>query len=252
LAIVSCPGCSQKLRLPDSKRGTVTCPQCGAEWFHPETVELSDVEFRCSASGARFNVISSRRSPLHKFVIQATRKAAPRTAHSPEPESRSSSQQLAFKASTALPGARSKIGGWLVRIVEGKAPGVPAPRASAIAGKADSLDAKAAAATHDAEEYNWSGFVCPYCNASSFVSCVGGHLACDGTIQVRKGGRFHQCFCGQAGFIVGTIKTLEGKRLSVDAQAASPNESAAKRTEQNSKPAGVVLPTQRNGLPTKR
>jgi hypothetical protein len=140
----------------------------------------------------------------------------------------------------------------LVRIVEGNAPGVPTTGASAIAGKADSLDPKAAAVLHDAEEYNWSGFVCPYCNASSFVSCVGGHLACDGTIQVRNGGRFHQCFCGQAGFITGIIKTLEGKRLSVDAQAASPNEPAAKPTQQNSKPAGVALPPQRNGLPTKR
>jgi hypothetical protein len=27
---------------------------CGAEWFHPETLELSDVEFRCSFTGARF------------------------------------------------------------------------------------------------------------------------------------------------------------------------------------------------------
>ncbi len=36
LAILSCPGCARKLRVPDNKRGTVTCPLCGSEWFHPE------------------------------------------------------------------------------------------------------------------------------------------------------------------------------------------------------------------------
>src|SRR6266480_2972548 len=49
LAILSCPGCSHRLRVPDNKRGTVTCPLCGSEWFHPEVIELSSVEFRCSA-----------------------------------------------------------------------------------------------------------------------------------------------------------------------------------------------------------
>jgi hypothetical protein len=72
--------------------------------------------------------------------------------------------------------------------------------------------------TNSADEYNWSGFSCPYCDAPGFVSCAGGHLAYDGTIQVRKGGRFHQCFCGHAAFIVGTIKTFENERLSVGSE----------------------------------
>jgi hypothetical protein len=38
LAIQSCPGCSQKLRVPGGKQGTVTCPHCGSEWFHPKTI----------------------------------------------------------------------------------------------------------------------------------------------------------------------------------------------------------------------
>src|ERR1700726_1823369 len=93
LTVVVCPGCSRNLRIPDGKRGTVTCPHCGAEWFHPETIELSDVEFRCSKSGARFNVISSRRSPLHKFVVQKINKATHGASRPAEPEPLSSSQQ---------------------------------------------------------------------------------------------------------------------------------------------------------------
>jgi hypothetical protein len=142
--------------------------------------------------------------------------------------------------------------GWLVGIMRGKALDLPVSMTPTIDEKDRSSGAKAAATSYAADEYNWNGFVCPYCNATNFVSCQGGHLSCQGTVENRNGGLFHQCFCGQAGFITGTIKALEGKRLSVEAEAASPNEPAAKRTQQNSKPTGVVLPTQRNGLPTKR
>ena len=48
---------------------------CGAEWFYPESIELNEVEFRCSQSGARFVVQLSRRSPLHKFVVQGIKNA---------------------------------------------------------------------------------------------------------------------------------------------------------------------------------
>ena len=78
MSIVMCPGCSQRLRIPDNKRGTVACPRCSATWFYPEMIELSDVEFRCSSfNGARFNVVSSRRSPLQKFVIEKISKPGP-------------------------------------------------------------------------------------------------------------------------------------------------------------------------------
>jgi hypothetical protein len=49
-------------------------------------------------------------------------------------------------------------------------------------------------ATHNADEYDWSGFSCPYCNASSFVACGGGHLACDGTAELRKDAAFINAF----------------------------------------------------------
>ena len=76
MAILTCPGCDRGgLRVPDGRRGKVTCPFCGAEWFHPPTVELSEVEFRCAKSGARFVLQMSRRSPLHKFVIQGIKDA---------------------------------------------------------------------------------------------------------------------------------------------------------------------------------
>jgi hypothetical protein len=37
-----------------------------------------------------------------------------------------------------------------------------------------------------------------HCSASCFVSCSGGHLACDATIELRNVRPFHQCFCGHA------------------------------------------------------
>ena len=251
LAVLSCPGCSQKLRVPDGKRGTVSCPHCGSEWFHPETIELSDVEFRCSKSGARFNVISSRRSPLHKFVIQATNKAAPKATHPSQTVIPSSSPQLAVKARPALPEAGTKIGGWVVGILRGKAADLPASMTPGAEGKDQTSGADPAAASHDADEYNWSGFVCPYCSASSFVSCAGGHLACDGTIQIRKGGRFHQCFCGHAAFISGTMKTLESIRLSVEGDRSSDAPRRAQHMQQTGKAADVVLPPPPKGLPAK-
>jgi hypothetical protein len=250
LAILSCPGCTQKLRVPDGRRGTVTCPHCGSEWFHPETIELSDVEFRCSKSGARFNVISSRRSPLHKFVIQATNKAAPKATYAPQTEPPSSSAQFAVKASSTLPASGPKIVGWLVAIIRGKAPDLPASMTPAVEEKDRASGAKAAAASYAADEYNWSGFVCPYCNATSFVSCAGGHLACDGTIQIRKGSRFHQCFCGRAAFISGTMKTLESKRLSVEADVGSASR-RTQQTQQTGNAAGVALSPSSKCLPTK-
>src|SRR5450432_4182710 len=65
MAILTCPGCGRGgLRVPDGKRGKVTCPTCGAEWFHPEEIELSEVMFRCARSGAHFAIILSRCSPL--------------------------------------------------------------------------------------------------------------------------------------------------------------------------------------------
>jgi hypothetical protein len=238
------------LRVPDGKRGTVTCPGCGAEWFHPDTIELSDVEFRCSKSGARFNVISSRRSPLHKFVIQAINEAAPKATHAPQSELPSATPQLAVKDTPALPGRGTKIGGWLADLLGGKAVDLSAPKKSESEGKDQSSNVKTTATSYAADEYNWSGFVCPYCNSTNFVSCQGGHLACQGTVQNRDSGLFHQCFCGHAGFITGTIKTLESKRLSVEANVSS---SDAPRQGQHMQPFGkttdVAIPSK--GLPTK-
>jgi hypothetical protein len=214
LAILTCHVCGQKLRIPDGKRGRVACP-CGAEWFYPETIELSDVEFRCSMSGARFNVISARRSPLHKFVIQEI-KRFPTAAAEREVEQRPSSQKPAATAAEtpSLPPASTRVGGWLARFVGGRKSIAPREQ-TATTPKQGVSGPKSA---HNAEQYNWSGFSCPYCSATSFVSCSGGHLACDGSAQLRGGRRFHQCFCGSAGFITGTIKSVEGKRLSIEAE----------------------------------
>jgi EF hand len=104
-------------------------------------------------------------------------------------------------------------------------------------------------AAHSINEYNWSGFSCPYCSASNFVSCSGGHLACDGTAELRDGRRFRQCFCGQAGFITGTMNTVEGKRISAEADVvASPN-SAVAESQSQSRSIDIALLPPTQGTP---
>jgi hypothetical protein len=71
-------------------------------------------------------------------------------------------------------------------------------------------------------------------------------------IQVRKDGRFHQCFCGRAGFISGTIKTYKNERLSVEAEVDRPNAPPSVRPQQSSKSADAALPTPAQSLPAKR
>jgi transcription elongation factor Elf1 len=238
---------------PDGRRGKVTCPTCGAEWFHPDTIELSDVEFRCSMSGARFNVISSRRSPLHKLVIQKINKATSGASRPAEPHPLSSSQLPSLNAGAPpVPLIAPTVGGWLARIVGRKSELVPSTPSAAVPTD-QTTRATVSGATHNADEYNWTGFSCPYCNASSFVSCSGGHLSCDGTAEVRNGRRFHQCFCGNAAFISDTpMKTLESKRLSVDREEVSPKPPMPDPQQQNSKSADVTLLPPTRGTPAKR
>jgi hypothetical protein len=151
LAIQSCHGCGHKLRIPDGKRGTVTCPLCGAQWFHPKTIELSDVEFRCSKSGARFNVISPRKSPLHKFAVQQIERAQPGTKSPLMTESNSSSKRPARNP--------SKAGGRLARIAGRKTDVIPSVPPADLR-EDQTVSATTAVAMHDANEYNWSGFCC--------------------------------------------------------------------------------------------
>jgi hypothetical protein len=252
LAILSCPGCSHRLRVPDNKRGTVTCPLCGSEWFHPEAIELSSVEFRCSRSGAKFNVISSRRSPLHKFTVQKVEKAVAKATGPLETGSPKSSPQRAPRnALPALTPPAPRVAGWLARIV-GRKTEIARARPPSEEPKDRVTGTAISVTTNDASEYNWSGFFCPYCNAPSFVSCGGGHLTCDGTAETRNGRPFRQCFCGHAAFISGNIKTFANERLSMEAEVDPPNVPPAVRGRQSSKSADTALPAPTHGLPAKR
>jgi hypothetical protein len=198
--------------------------------------------------GARFTVISSRRSPVHRFVVQQITKASPKANQPPPAEPRPSPQPgKAIVPSSWI--AAPKLPGWLARVAGRKAADFPVslPKAAA-AGNTTSV------AAHDINEYNWAGFFCPYFSASSFVDCrLGGHLACDGTAELRNGRRFHQCFCGGAGFISGAIETIGGNRHSVEAELGAAKPPASKSDGLTGKPAAIALPSPgKGGPPAKR
>lgn len=249
MAILICPGCGRGgLRVPSGRRGKVTCPRCGAEWFHPETIEVSEVEFRCSQNGARFVVQLSRRSPLHKFVIQGI-KNAPSQPGSRTEEARPPSPDEVLESpstpSRQISGPKSS--GWLANLFR-KAPDSEHTASNQVENAEPVQRYKPPAPTqHDADEYNWASFFCPYCNASSFIHCRGGHFACDGTAEIRSGRRFHQCFCGNAGFIEGTIKTIHANHsvLQAELNAAKPPAQPSTEVAEKTVPMNL-LPTMKN------
>lgn len=198
----------------------MTCPRCGAEWFHPETIELSEVDFRCAQSGARFIVQLSRRSPLHKFVVQGIKNAPTRPSAATTSKADASSEKLLETGSTSVPQLpKPRSGGWLAALF-GKSAAVSATLNSTDVADPNMATPALIPLRHNASEYNWSSFLCPYCNASSFIRCSGGHLACDGTVEMRSGRRFHQCYCGNAAFIEGVIETIDANQRTIPAEPA--------------------------------
>ena len=249
MAILHCPGCGRGgLRVPDGRRGKVTCPKCGAEWFYPETLEVSDVEVRCAHSGAHFIVQFSRRSPLHRFVIQGLKQAPPRqTQASVNPAPITSDERLisGVDAAPRLPRPKStsllaRLFGKSAEVVSANTP--PAPATSSVP---DTAGQKLPTpSSHDASDYNWASFFCPYCQASGVIRCSGGHFTCDGTAELRNGQRFFRCFCGNAGLIAGQFKTVEAIDTSLPIEAEHPTPSAAAHNEKlESKQPNDALPS---------
>jgi uncharacterized Zn finger protein (UPF0148 family) len=238
LAILTCPGCGRGgLRVPDGRRGKVTCPTCGAEWFHPETIELSEVEFRCAQSGARFIVQLSRRSPLHKFVVQGIKNAPTQPSDATTSKAAASSEKLLETGSTSVPQLpKPRSGGWLAALFR-KSGAVPATLNSTDVAYPTLATPAPTPLRHNASEYNWSSFLCPYCNASSFIRCSGGHLACDGTVEMRSERRFHQCYCGNAEFIEGVIETIDANQRTIPAEPSSTKFTTGGRAATTSVPA---------------
>jgi hypothetical protein len=101
----------------------------------------------------------------------------------------------------------------------------------------------------DANEYNWTSFFCPYCSATSFVQCRGGHFACDGTVEIRSGRPFHQCFCGTCGFLEGTIKTIEATRSIFQVEHDAAKATTQQNTGVTKKIAATTLPTPMKSKP---
>ncbi|SRR5258708_780577 len=171
-----------------------------------------------------------------------------------QPSFRQSEAAKSTSAARSLPPSPSRVGRLVARFLGRE------PKIVTAAPRPDSSKEQASGApiiprmTYNADEYNWSGFSCPYCSACSFVCCGGcSRFACDGSSELRNGQKFYQCFCGHAGFIQGTIKTVESKRLSVGEKLEVPN---PLRTDQHSvakQPNDAALPTSRpkGGLPVK-
>jgi hypothetical protein len=243
LAILTCPGCGRGgLRVPDGRRGKVTCTRCGAEWFYPETIELNEVEFRCSQTGARFIIQLMRRSPLHKFVVQGIKDATPRP-HPSANEERGAVQKstkAVDNQDTASDQLTSrKPGRWLARLFE--TVGLPPISSTSMSAATPASNLL----SYDAHEYNWTSFLCPYCGASGFIQCATGPLVCDGTIEIRNGRRFYQCFCGSAGFIDGTIKTFEAKQCTIERTDAASSNPVPATSVKAAAPSPLGLPAEK-------
>jgi predicted RNA-binding Zn-ribbon protein involved in translation (DUF1610 family) len=253
MPILSCPGCGRGgLRVPDDRPGKVTCPTCRAEWFHPPTVQFSDVDFRCAGSGAQFTVCLSRQSPLHQFVIREIKKPTP-------PPTASQSAHLGASSQTALepvtPKPSSRTRAWL-ELFRSKPRRAPAKAAVS----ATSSSGPGALIRRDMHEYNWAGFLCPYCGASNLVRCGAcNHLVCDGTAELRNGRRFHRCFCGHAAFIEGFIESIDARHSTeggisaprpdgISIKASSP--AITNNQDTTSKPLLTVRQVEQPQLPT--
>lgn len=78
---------------------------------------------------------------------------------------------------------------------------------------------------------------------TGFVKCSGGHLACNGTVELRNGQRFHQCFCGEEGFIDGVIKTIEANHRSIQPELAATSPTQAPEKEVGGGSDMTALPT---------
>jgi hypothetical protein len=194
----------------------------------------------------------SRRSPLHKFVVHAIQNATPRSNNSSKREiSASSTGSIEDHRAVRLSGPKPR--GWLINPFKKSTPVILLDAGSRTAVELNEESQISSRVVHDAAEYNWASFFCPYCNASSFIRCSGGHFACDGTVEMRSGRRFHRCFCGNAGFIEGAIKTFEANQSSLsvspEATAASPVESSKAKGDE---PATTALPSSAKRNPLSR
>ena len=190
----------------------------------------------------------SRRSPLHKFAIKAIKTAPPRPSKPIDQVYHGAEGDLvqAYDGSTnRLPG--SKPAGLLARLFGRSTAIAHAAETSLLSQEGANVSPVMTRSTYDADQYNWSSFICPYCSATSFIKCAGGHLACDGTVEMRSGRRFHQCFCGNAAFIEGAIKTFEANQsiLQVELEAAKPTNHES--IEANKKPSAMnILPPRKS------
>jgi hypothetical protein len=185
----------------------------------------------------------SRRSPLHKFVVQGIKSAPLR------PSKVSKGAVLAAQEAAAVENSNTpthrltgpKSGGWLARLFAKSADTRSTILRQVVASDQAATSPTPALIRHDANEYNWTSFLCPYCNASGFVHCRGGHFACDGTAEARSGRRFHQCYCGNAGFIEGTIKTIDANHSVLQAARAAATAKTQQSAEVTKEPGAMNL-----------
>ena len=71
---------------------------------------------------------------------------------------------------------------------------------------------------------------------------------CDGATELRNDRRFHQCFCGHAGFIEGAIKTYSAHHHVVEPEVgnAKPHSPASSEVGDNLATTALPLPKKRS------
>ena len=171
---VSCPGCGRALRLPATKVGKATCPDCRMvfDWA-PECPELAELHFRCSVTGSPFVVAFGRRNSLELFSIKKTRLSDVSIVRGGNMKAVGAARYLVDKPKTAT-----------YNPADFSFNGLECP----------SCQFKARA------------------DLSAFVACNGCHgLVCGGCIRITNGKHFFRCHddCGSRGELTEHVTSLE-------------------------------------------
>jgi hypothetical protein len=222
MAILSCPGCSARVRVPDGRSQIkVTCPKCESEWLYPATVEYSDIDFVCSRSGAPFVVRMMRSATNELFKIKSAWLAS-EGAPATEIMAHRDSEPLAIFDGRS---EGSKPSGMLARLVRSLAPPRPRDLPTLPEGGPERRvqEDTGAGVEHPIDEYDFAGLVCPSCGSTSCHGCdQKGHLACSGGVVTERSEIYCVCIrTGKRAALNVAMKTVTNNRATTTPKEAT-------------------------------